>query len=86
MANHSIKSDNIQADYDEYTDQFPKPITGFDVTCVIGRVEFSDTGESAPRVVAFAMIGEHDVEGTYSFPMADGRTCVVDVNHYSGKP
>lgn len=79
MASHSVRDDNIEADI--WEDRQTKPITGFDVTCVIGRVEFSEAGTSDPRVVAFAMIAEHGAEGSYSFPMANGQTCVVTVNH-----
>jgi hypothetical protein len=53
---------------------------GFDVTCVIGRVELTEIGEPA-HVVAFRMIAEHDAEGHYSFPRANGGTVNVTVEY-----
>lgn len=59
-----------------------KPREGFDVTCVIGRVEFGDPGHAAdPRVAAFMLIAEHGAPGLYSFPNPDGTICTVDVEH-----
>ena len=60
-------------------------VTGFDVTCVVGRVEFGN-GDVAPHVAAFQIIASHDAEGTYTFPMADGRTCVVSVDFKGDGP
>jgi|KBSSwiStaDraftv2_1062776.scaffolds.fasta_scaffold209524_2 hypothetical protein len=54
-----------------------EPFT-FDVTCVIGTVEVGN-GSEAPHVVAMKLIAEHDAEGTFTFPMADGRTQRVTV-------
>lgn len=53
----------------------------FDVTCVIGTVvvDGSMNGER-PDIVAMKLIAEHDAEGTYSFPLADGRTQIVTVD------
>lgn len=55
----------------------PEPFT-FDVTCVVGTVTVGD-GEHAPHVVAMQLIAEHDAEGTYTFPMPDGRVQRVTV-------
>lgn len=53
---------------------------GFDVTCVIGRVAIDPAGDGEPpHVVAHKLIAEHDAEGSYRFPMPDGRVCRVDV-------
>ena len=54
---------------------------GFDVVCTIGRVNFTDTDGLQPHVAAFQLIAEHDAPGSYSFPMADGRSCIVNVEH-----
>lgn len=56
------------------------PPGGFDVTCVIGRVEFGE-GDEHSSVVAFKLIAQHDAPGVYSFPNADGTTCRVTVEH-----
>lgn len=55
--------------------------TGFDVTCVIGRVEFDNTGEHTPHEAAFLLIAKHDAPGEYVFPNADGGTCRVSVDY-----
>jgi hypothetical protein len=59
----------------------PRERPGFDVLCVVGRVEFGDTGEDPPYVAAFRLIGEHGAVGTYEFPTEDGLTCRVAVDH-----
>lgn len=53
---------------------------GFDVTCVIGRVEFG-TGDEPPHVAAFKLIAWADHRGTFQFPMPDGRTMSVTVDY-----
>lgn len=54
----------------------------FDITCVIGTVTYGDDPEApSPHVAAFMLIGEHDSPGVFSFPAADGSTCVVDVSY-----
>jgi hypothetical protein len=58
----------------------PQEVTGFDVTCTIGRVEFAETGIN-PGVAAFMLIAEHDVPGTYRFPNPDGSYTVVTVEY-----
>jgi hypothetical protein len=55
-------------------------VTGFDVTCIVGRVEFSDIGPN-PGVAAFMLIAEHDAPGTYSFPNPDGSYTRVTVEY-----
>ena len=54
---------------------------GFDVwvKTSIGRVRFGE-GDLHPHVAAFHLIGEAMEDGEYSFPMEDGRTCVVRVD------
>lgn len=61
-------------------DEFTKEPIGFDVTCVIGRVQLDAHGEKPAHVAAFELIALHDAEGEFSFPMTDGRVCHVDVN------
>lgn len=56
------------------------PFGGFDVTCVIGHVSLDPAGATPAHVAAFSLIAEHDAPGSYRFPMADGRTCLVDVS------
>jgi len=53
--------------------------TGFEVTCVIGRVEFDEVGEHSPTEAAFLLIAQHGADGTYSFPSAEAGTCHVTV-------
>lgn len=53
----------------------------FDVTCVIGRVVSHPDGTLSPTMAAWQMIAEHDAEGIYSFPMADGRTARITVEY-----
>lgn len=53
----------------------------FDVTQVIGTVKLSPQGDMSPYVAAFVVIAEFDSEGTFRFPMADGRNCIVKVEH-----
>lgn len=52
---------------------------GFDVTCVIGHVEFGDGPQSA-AMAAFALIDQHGAPGTYSFPNEYGSTTTVTVD------
>lgn len=63
----------------------PTPFT-FDVTCVIGTVEVGATGDHAPHVVAMQLIAEHDAQGTFTFPMPDGRTQRVTVEWVGDDP
>jgi hypothetical protein len=66
----------------------PSPVTNkqsgnsFDVTCVIGTVVYDDLSSEAANAVAFRLIGEHNAPGTYSFPMANGGTIRVIVEHW----
>jgi hypothetical protein len=53
----------------------------FDVTCVLGSVHVQPGEGPSPHVAAFSMIAEHDVPGTYSFPMSNGQTCVVSYSY-----
>jgi hypothetical protein len=56
------------------------PPGGFDVTAVIGHVEFSEVGEMTPYEAAFALIAKHDAtQGLYTFPHEDGGTVNVSV-------
>jgi hypothetical protein len=59
-------------------------ISGFDVTCVIGRVEFG-TGEKTPFQAAMEIVSRHvedtgafDVE--FSFPHESGGTIHASIN------
>jgi hypothetical protein len=54
---------------------------GFDVTCVIGQVVFSEVGSMHPEGAAFLLIGEHGTQGVFTFPREDGSVCRVDVTH-----
>ena len=51
---------------------------GFDVTCIIGRVE-PGNGDLRPHEAAMLLIARHDAEGQYSFPMSLGGTQHVTV-------
>lgn len=55
--------------------------TGFDVTCVVGRVEYDANGDMSPHKAAFIIIAEQDMPGTYTFPMSVGGTCSVTVDY-----
>jgi hypothetical protein len=46
---------------------------------VIGTVDVYDRPGEPPHVTAMRLIAEHDTEGTFTFPMRDGRTCRVSV-------
>lgn len=52
---------------------------GFDVVCVVGRVELGN-GNVQPEVAAFTLIAEHGQPGGYSFPTAAGGACHVEVS------
>lgn len=54
---------------------------GFDVTCVIGHVDIDGDGPHTPGQAAFLLIAERDTPGTYTFPMPNGATCRVSVDH-----
>lgn len=71
----------------DYEQDSPAEPAGFDVTCVIGRVEFDALTEGlrSPNEAAMALIARHDAEGTYTYPMQDGRSCHVTVE-YTGGP
>jgi hypothetical protein len=62
-------------------------VDGFDVTVetVVGRVDLGPDGQFPPHVAAFMLIAEFDQQGTFKYPMRDGRTCVVDVT-WEGEP
>jgi hypothetical protein len=53
-------------------------MTGFHVTCTIGRVTFGD-GDVSPHVAAFQLIAEHGAPGEFHFPAPDGSMCIVTV-------
>jgi len=53
--------------------------TGFDVTCVVGRVEYGASPHSA-EVAAFMLIAEHGTSGQFVFPGEDGGTVYVTVD------
>ena len=61
----------------------PSRSTAFDVTCVIGTVvvDLDATDGERPDIVAMKMIAEHDAQGTFTFPMPDGRTQRVTVEY-----
>lgn len=62
---------------DPFREGFTFPVT---VRAVIGEVTVSHDGRGVPpHVAAMTLIAQHDTEGCYEFPMADGRTCVVEV-------
>ena len=52
---------------------------GFDVTAVIGHVEFNALGEMSAVEAAMSLIGKHHAEGQYRFPHEDGGEWVVNV-------
>jgi hypothetical protein len=54
---------------------------GFDVTCVIGRVNLTEDGEHSPHEAAFLLIAAHDAPGTYTFPLRHGGDCRVTVEY-----
>jgi hypothetical protein len=53
--------------WDEVRDDGGPP--GFDVTCVIGRVEVGPNGEHSPYEAAWLLIARHDTEGTFKFEL-----------------
>lgn len=58
---------------------------GFDVTCVVGRVEFDQDAGESPYEAAMRLIARHDAPGSFRFPMVHGGTCLVDVS-WNGEP
>jgi len=54
-------------------------VTGFDVTCSIGRVNFDELAETTAVEAAFLLIARHDAEGTYTFPAENGGQITVTV-------
>ena len=56
-------------------------VRGFDVVVErsVGHVSFDGDGQYPPHVAAFMLIAEADEQGTFKYPMQDGRVCVVDV-------
>lgn len=68
------------------TSPFPDEPFSFAVTlrATIGFVEVSNDPadlDMPPHVAAFGLIARHDTPGTYEFPMANGDTCIVEVQH-----
>jgi hypothetical protein len=55
---------------------------GFDITCTIGRVNFSMTGERSPKEAAFLIIANHGADGEFHFPAEEGGEIVVCVDHH----
>lgn len=64
--------DVLEVDNDRY---------GFDVTCVIGRVDLTEKGDVPANVAAFMLIASHDAPGHYSFPMPMGGKVNVAVDY-----
>lgn len=56
-----------------------EPRALFEVTCVIGTVFDSMSGQFTPREAAFNLIATHNAEGTFSFPNENGSICHVTV-------
>lgn len=48
------------------------PEGGFDVTGVIGHVEFNSTGEHTPVEAAMLIIARHGAPGRFTFPHENG--------------
>lgn len=57
----------------------PVVTPGFDVTCVIGRVELNRKGQHTPQEAAFLLIAQHDTDGTFTFPSEIGGIVRVTV-------
>lgn len=51
------------------------------VKSVVGEVVVDREGTVTAHEAAFMMIARHDTEGDYEFPMANGATCLVHVEH-----
>lgn len=58
---------------------------GFDVTCVVGHVNYSQDGIFDPYVAALILLGEHGADGVYQFPAANGGTHTVTVETTEGR-
>lgn len=54
---------------------------GFDITCTIGRVNFSMTGEHTPLEAAMLIIANHGAGGEFHFPAEQGGEMVVCVDY-----
>lgn len=54
----------------------------FEVTVqqVIGKVYLSGNGDMTPHEAAFKLIGSFGDPGTFTFPLASGGTCTVQVD------
>lgn len=52
----------------------------FDITCVVGRVEYDPTAELSMHEQAFLIIASIDMPGRYSWPLLDGGTITVEVD------
>lgn len=79
--NERIKVMARYPESDIHYDNEDNYVTGFDVTCVVGHVEFDSTGDLTPHEAAFLVIARHDNRGTFQFPMLDGRTMSVTVDY-----
>lgn len=59
------------------------PPDGFDVVCVVGRVDFYAEGDTHPDVAAMQLIVDHgkgeSTPGTYSWPCAHGGEVTVTI-------
>lgn len=64
-----------------FDDSGHDPSALFDVTCVIGTVHMGDGRHPTPYHAAMSLIADHDAEGTYRFPLRDGRECAVTVEY-----
>lgn len=53
--------------------------TGFLVTCVVGSVTLSETGEMTPFEAALQLIGRHGAPGNYRFELPGGPTFEVNI-------
>ena len=57
-----------------------QPLNGFEVTCVVGTVEFDRMGTMTPVEAAMALIGQHERPGQYFFPHEfEGRRWAITV-------
>jgi hypothetical protein len=61
------------------------PPSGFDVTQVIGRVEFDQNGTMTPYESAFQVVAGFGDAGTFTFPGHDGTIVRVTVE-YGNEP
>jgi hypothetical protein len=76
----ALKKDTMLADPWGVTNDDGATVFPVIMRAVIGEVTVDHRHDGPPaHVVAFEMIARNDTPGSYEFPMADGRTCHVDV-------